>query len=67
VAEAHAHRPALGVVAEADDDVADPYRRASRHARTAAQEIAAAVRVTLDALGLSGKRAPDARPLPGRA
>jgi protein-tyrosine phosphatase len=50
------------------DDVPDPYRRATMHAKSVADELTAAVKATLDVLGLSPQPAPAPveRPLPYR-
>jgi protein-tyrosine phosphatase len=47
------------------DDVRDPYRRATLHAKSVAEELTAAVKATLDALGLSPSLRSE-RPLPYR-
>lgn len=64
IAEAAAGRAAVGPVPLEDDDMPDPYRRATRHAKSIAQQITEAVQVTLDMLSFSPRRVLAERPLP---
>jgi protein-tyrosine phosphatase len=48
------------------DDVRDPYRRATLHAKSVAEELTGAVKATLDALGLTPQPTRSERPLPYR-
>jgi protein-tyrosine phosphatase len=64
VLEASAGRPSTGPVPLEDDDMPDPYRRATKHAKTIAQQITEAVQVTLDMLSFSPRRMYAERPLP---
>ena len=76
VAEAAAKRALVArPAAPDDDDVADPYRQATAQARSVADELTAAVRATLDALGFAPRprrspkpalAGPARRPLPYR-
>jgi protein-tyrosine phosphatase len=65
VAEAAAKRAAVARPHDPHaDDVADPYLRETVHTTAAAEEITAAMKATLDALGFAQPPVPARRPMP---
>jgi protein-tyrosine phosphatase len=56
VAIAAANRSARGPMPLDADDLADPYRRSTQHAKSIAEEISESVRLVLDGLGLARQR-----------
>jgi protein-tyrosine phosphatase len=64
LAQASVARAGVGSVPEEQDDVADPFRGAVKHARSSAEEITTLVRSTLDMLRFSTQHMSAGRPMP---
>ena len=64
VTQAALSRSTVGSVPPDQDDVADPFRGAVKHARSSAEEITALVRATLDMLRFSTQHMSAGRPMP---